>query len=286
MNLTRFRQSRLANNIHYLVLGNPVSHSLSPLMHNTALEHYGMKGTYHAVELRENELTDLAVHLHNEQLRGANVTIPYKQTIIDYLDTLDSSANGIGAVNTIVKEGSLLAGYNTDIYGFSAPLNEYRDRLEGNRAIVFGTGGASRAIIAALLDFNMTEIVLISRNPGRISGFEELDNIYMAGYDAWTSLSVDAELIVNATPVGMHPKENESPIRRSEKQFLAGSICYDIVYNPPVTAFLLMAREVGATTIGGLEMLIRQGSRSFELWTAKPFPLDKIRRKVHEEINR
>lgn len=269
-----------------MVLGKPISHSLSPLMHNTALNHYGMKEHYFAVELQENELTDLAVHLHRDTFCGANITLPYKRTITDYLDHLDVTARDIKAVNTIVKEENKLVGYNTDIYGFAAPIAEFREKLEGGRAIVFGTGGASRAIISALSDYNMEEIVLISRNPEIFDITENQDGVRIAGYEAWSSLAAEAVLIVNATPVGMYPNVDDCPIRESEKQYLGDRICYDIVYNPLRTTFLSMADEVGATTIGGLEMLIQQGSRSFELWTGKPFPVEKIRQKLHEEINR
>lgn len=286
MNLSQFKESSRSDRGHYMVLGKPISHSLSPLMHNTALEYYNMEEQYFAVELQESELTDLASFLHRDELRGVNVTLPYKQTIIDYLDRLDATAEEIGAVNTIVKDANRLVGYNTDLYGFTAPLAEYRDQLEGGRAIVFGTGGASRAIVPALENFDVVEIVLISRNPGNTHLFENRENVYITGYDTWASLAVDACLIVNATPVGMYPKINECPIRESEKQFLGNCICYDIVYNPFKTAFLSMAEEVGATTIGGLEMLIQQGSRSFELWTGKPFPLDVIRQQLHEEISK
>ncbi len=286
MNLTKFTQSNTSSGKHFMVLGKPISHSLSPLMHNTALNYYGMKEQYFAVELQENELTDLAVHLHRDEFRGANITLPYKRTMIDYLDHLDVTARDIKAVNTIVKEENQLVGYNTDMYGFAAPLAEFSEKLEGGRAIVFGTGGASRAIISALSDFNMEEIVLISRNPGASDISVNRNDIRIAGYDAWSSLAVEAELIVNATPVGMYPNVDDCPIRESEKQYLGDRICYDIVYNPLKTTFLSMADEVGATTIGGLEMLIQQGSRSFELWNGKPFPVEKIRQKLYEEINR
>lgn len=286
MNLTKFTQSNSSSGKHFMVLGKPISHSLSPLMHNTALNHYGMDEQYFAVELQPNELTDLAVHLHRNEFRGANITLPYKRAMLDYLDHLDGTARDIQAVNTIVKEENQLVGYNTDIYGFAAPLGKFRERLEGGRAIVFGTGGASRAIISALADYNMEEIVLISRKPETTDASDYQNKVIIAGYDAWSSLAVEAELIVNATPVGMYPNVDDCPIRESEKQYLGDRICYDIVYNPMKTTFLSMAEEVGATTVGGLEMLIQQGSRSFELWTGKPFPVEKIRKKLHEKINR
>lgn len=285
MNLKEFQQSESSASPHYFVLGNPVSHSLSPLMHNLSLEHYRMEGEYFAVSLQPDEFSELAVHLLSDYFRGANVTLPYKQTIIEYLDRLDTTAREVGAVNTIVKEDNRLVGYNTDIYGFTFPLAEFKDRLDGGRAIIFGTGGASRAVVAALKDLNMVEIILISRKPRSVKDFEIHDNVYVEGYGAWTSLSEEAELIVNATPLGMYPKVEGCPVRDQEKQFLANRICYDLVYNPRKTTFLSMAEEVGGTTVEGLEMLIHQGSRAFELWTGKPFPIDKVEQRLNEEID-
>lgn len=283
MNLTTFRNSPASNRLHYLLLGQPVAHSFSPLMHNTALHYYDMEGEYFAIALESQELTALSVHLNEETFRGANITIPYKQLLTEYLDELESSARDIGAVNTIIKEEYRLLGANTDPYGFLAPLRKYEDMLAGERAIIFGTGGASRAIVAALDTLGMENIYLISRSPKR-DLYEQQPNIQVASYEAWPALAEEAMLIVNATPLGMAPYKDQAPIRQNEKQFLAERICYDIVYNPVKTQFMEMGESVGATVIGGLDMLIYQGSRSFEKWTGKPFPINIIRNKIHERL--
>lgn len=283
MNLTSFRTSSKSTDPHYMLFGNPVAHSFSPLMHNTALDYYDMEGTYYAVGLENRELTELSVHLNEDSFLGANITIPYKQVLMDYVDVLDTSANEIGAVNTLVSKDYRLKGYNTDLHGFLAPLKEHENMLAGERAIIFGTGGASRAIVAALDAIGMESICLISRSPNK-KVFEEYSNVWIGSYNEWTALAEEALLVVNATPLGMHPQQDESPVRENEKQFLAGRICYDIVYNPLETNFMEMGESVGATVIGGLEMLIHQGSRSFELWTGKPFPINLIRRTIHEKL--
>lgn len=253
-------------------------------MHNTAAAYHGIDTLYHAVRLEQHELGTLAAHLNSEHFKGANITIPYKQVLMDYMDRLDDTASEIGAINTIVREAHSLAGYNTDSYGFTVPLESYEEDLEDSRAIVFGTGGATKAIIYALNNLFISEIVVISRNPPANKDFVEQEGVRVEGYDSWHVFAEEAILVVNATPLGMSPKLDEAPIFEEEKEILSGKICYDIVYSPLKTKFLTLAEEAGARTIGGLEMLMHQGSRSFELWTGKPFPVSEIRTKLHDAI--
>lgn len=125
---------------------------------------------------------------------------------------------------------------------------------------------------------------MVSRDPSSSKYFSDLENTRTTGYESWASYADEAVLVVNATPLGMEPEENTSPIRESEKKFLSNKICYDIVYKPLKTRFLSMAEDVGARTIGGLDMLIHQGSKSFELWTGKSFPIPEVRQAIHEEF--
>lgn len=285
MNLTQFINSEKSNNPYYVLFGHPVEHSWSPLMHNLALEHFGMKARYYAIDLESNELSRLASFLNNEPFLGANVTIPYKQTIADYLDEVNQTAQTIGAVNTIVTSDYQLLGYNTDHIGFSAPLDEFSFALEGEAAVVFGTGGAARAIVAALTGMGVERIYLVSRNPNRITSYDDWPNVEIVSYHNWTSFAETSTIIVNTTPLGMHPNIDDSPVRDAETHYLANRICYDIVYNPIETTFLKQAKKAGAeTTIGGLEMLIQQASASFKLWTGRSFPTQKIRSRLHEEL--
>ncbi len=286
MNLTEFQRSKFSDSPHFLLLGNPVDHSLSPLMHNTAAEHLDIDIGYYAVGLRADELSSVAAHFNLEQFGGANITIPYKHMLMEYVDRLSVVARNIGAINTVVKKEDMLIGDNTDIYGFSVPLKQYAGELAGSRAVIFGTGGATKAVIHALFDYSVEEIILISRSPDERRGFSDIDRVLVAGYDAWTAYSEEASIIINATPLGMHPDENSSPVRDEEAASLGDKICYDIVYNPLNTRFLKQAEEAGARTIGGLEMLIHQGSKSFELWTGEPFPIETVRAKLHEHITR
>lgn len=284
MNLTEFQQAEESREPHFLLLGNPVSHSLSPVMHNLASKFYGFETRYFAIQLEVSELNALAAYFNKDTFRGANITIPYKQTLLDFMDALDPLSQSIGAINTIAKRDFSVTGYNTDVHGFSVPLLDVKHELAGGRTIIFGTGGATKAIIHALIELDVEEIILISRRPQQRREFDHLQQVSIEGYDSWAALAEEAALLVNATPLGMDPNRDAAPIREGEKHLLKDKICYDIVYKPLKTKFLSMAEFAGARTIGGLEMLIHQGSKSFELWTGKPFPVEAVRKKLHEII--
>ncbi len=284
LTLKEFKSSELVNNPYCLLIGHPVEHSLSPHMHNAAAEYYDLDLKYLAVDVPMNDLSSLPPVFNKDPFVGANVTIPHKQHMASMVDEIDEAAEKIGAVNTIYRDNDRLWGGNTDAYGFAVPLEPYRDLLDGERAIIFGTGGASKAVVFALDKLGMQEIVLVSRNPGRRTKDEWPAPVKVVGYANWSAYGNEAMLIVNTTPLGMEPKVNKSPIREGEKGLLQDKICYDIVYKPRQTLFLNRAEEAGATVIGGLEMLIQQGSRSFEHWTGRPFPIDVIKKKLEDVI--
>ncbi len=290
MNLKQFKQSSLSSSPHFLLIGNPVAHSLSPVMHNSAAEYYDIPVRYYAIQVEETALPSFAAYLHEEQLRGVNVTIPHKQAMLQYMDRTDAECERIGALNTIVKgggvkEGGKLTGYNTDVHGFCAPLQSFQPEIEGTRGIVFGTGGAARGVVFGLLKLGIEEVMLVSRNPrGRMTE-NWPGGVQIISYDAWPSYAEESSIFVNATPMGMAPNTGGSPVRPAEASLLAGKLCYDIVYHPLQTTFLKRAEEAGARTIGGLEMLIHQGSRSFELWTDRAFPVEHVREQVMEHLS-
>ena len=201
--LNDLKNSELTETRHYLVVGNPVGHSLSPLMHQTALDYYRLDAVYAALELQPNEIAGFAAWCNLDSFLGCNITLPYKELLLSLVDTVQDSAMEIGAINTIVKNENTLAGYNTDIYGFLAPLIDLQNVIEGGRAIVFGTGGASKAIKAALRQLGVMEIIFVSRNPSVKAITDDSLHIQMAGYSQWQWYAEDAELFVNATPVGM-----------------------------------------------------------------------------------
>lgn len=279
MKFSDFKDSEAAAKPHYLLIGNPVSHSVSPLMHNTALNYYGIEAKYHAVEVQESDLSSLMSHLNKNQLLGANITIPHKLTFLDVVDELSDEADEIGAVNTIVKTGEKLIGHNTDSYGFLVPLEEFKEDMNPERAIIFGTGGATKAIVYSLRTMGFEEIVMVSRRPETL---QPQKGVTLCSYDSWIEYADEVNLIVNATPLGMTPDIDTSPVDNSLTDLLNGKVCYDIVYNPRKTKFLAQADENGGVTVGGLDMLIYQGAKAFKLWTRKEFPIGLVKMKLDE----
>ncbi|MGF1669186.1 MAG: shikimate dehydrogenase [Balneolaceae bacterium] len=265
---------------HFMVIGNPVGHSLSPVMHNAAHQFYGYKSTYYAVEMSIDEIGMFVSWMKRESFLGCNITIPYKRVMMELVDMLDPEAKLTGAINTVVKKKNKLIGFNTDVFGFSEPLLKYIDKIDGNSAIVFGTGGAANAVVRALHKLNCSEIVMISRNPEKWQRKDEFKNCIITGYEQWTSYAGEAAIIVNATPLGMKPDINKSPVNDGEEKYLENTICYDLIYRPEKTKFLHQAESAGTITIGGMEMLIYQGSESFRLWTGRPFPIDYVRKQL------
>lgn len=279
MDFSKFLQSASSQKPHYLLIGSPISHSVSPLMHNTALDHHGLKAEYHAVAVRQSEISSLIAHFNRLEFLGANITIPYKQTLFDAVDTLGLEAAQIEAINTIVKRDGKIIGENTDEYGFRIPIEEYEDELAGERAVIFGTGGATKAICYALREMGIEEIVMVSRRPGQ---YDTASDIVMCNYENWSAYGEEAAIIINATPLGMTPNTDASPIEEDLVDMLSGKICYDVVYNPQETKFLKQAKSVDGIPIGGLEMLIHQGAKSFKLWTGQEFPLGLIKMKLDD----
>lgn len=272
-----FKESNSSREPHLLIVGFPLGHTLSPLMHNTALHHYGMEARYLAVELKPDEISSFISHCNSDFFIGCNITLPYKEEFFRLADRMDPDAEEIGALNVLVMEDHQLVGYNTDIDGFLAPLREYGDQIDGSRAIVFGTGGSSKAVCTGLRKMGVEEIVQVSRStPG---SFEEngTEDKRIVDYSQWAAFAVEATIIVNCTPLGMKPDIGNTPVRESEAELLEAKLCYDLVYNPVKTTFLSQAEKAGGIAIGGLEMLIEQGSRAFELWTGKPFPGEIVR---------
>lgn len=276
-----FLHSEKSKAPHYLLIGNPVVQSVSPFMHNTALQHHSLAGEYVAVSVALPDINSVVAHFNSNVFLGANITIPHKETLFEAVDSLSEEAMEIGAINTITKAEGKIKGHNTDEYGFSVPIEEFRDELEANRAIIFGTGGATKAVIYALEGFGIEEIILVSRRPAQYQ--EEVSNkIIRCNYDNWSAYSDEASIIINATPLGMVPNTSASPVKEQETELLEGKICYDIVYNPRMTTFLRQAEKAGGKPVGGLDMLIYQAAKSFKLWTGKEFPVGLIRMRLDD----
>jgi len=273
------------------IVGDPVEHSMSPVMQNAAFSHAGLDFVYVPFRLPRGSARAAADAMRAMGIRGLNVTVPHKVDIMPYLDRVDSPALRIGAVNTIVNDGGLLLGYNTDAAGFMRGLSGAGVEVGGVRVAVLGAGGASRAVTLALVDAGARVTVLnrdaergamlagdVSRKAGRA--------VEHAGLSAGSLLTVlrEASLLVNTTTVGMHPDVGGSPVG-AELLRPNLTVC-DIVYNPPETSLLRLARERGCRTVDGIEMLVGQGALAFELWTGVPAPVEVMRSVVREELAR
>lgn len=266
----------------YGIIGNPVSHSLSPAMHNAAFASLGENRVYLPFPVDSDNVRAAIDGLKALKVRGASVTIPHKEKIIDYLDKIDPLAAKIGAVNTINREGDngsiVLCGYNTDWLGALTPLKK-AIQLEGNRVILLGAGGSARAIGFGLREED-AEIVLCSRTETRGR------NLAADLGCEWLSLhdisAARGDVLINATSVGMYPGDDEIPLPVSELDKY--KVVMDIVYAPLKTKLLRAAEEVGCMTINGLEMLLYQGVAQFELWTGIAAPVDLMRQVLNEAV--
>ncbi|MEM3427173.1 MAG: shikimate dehydrogenase [Nitrososphaerales archaeon] len=254
----------------YGLLGYPLKHTASPSMHNAAFEALGLDAVYLVFEVESNMLEDAVRGFRALGVRGFNVTIPYKERIIPLLNRLASSAEEVGAVNTVHIVEGLLIGYNTDLEGFITPLKELNLKLQELRAVIIGAGGAAKACIRALINEKCRAITLVNRSKERALNlaqqykYPNLKVIALSENNLKEALN-QADLVVNATPVGMYPNVDESII---PKHLLRSDmIVYDLVYRPVHTQLIKDAIDVGATTILGYKMLLEQAAQSFRIWT-------------------
>lgn len=232
--------------MEYGCIGKKLGHSFSAVIH-AKLGDYD----YRLCELTETELIEF---MTNKIFKGINVTIPYKETVIPFLDRIDESAKKIGAVNTVVNSNGVLTGYNTDFYGMSELLKKGGITLADKNVFILGTGGTSKTARAVAKSLGAAEINVVSRNPhnGEIS------------YDEMYRRSAEVEVIINTTPVGMFPKSDASPVNPEKFPNLSGAA--DAVYNPLTTEFISRARVCGANAVNGLYMLVAQAAKAAELF--------------------
>lgn len=237
------------------ILGNPVYHSKSPLLHNYWIEKFGLNLVYLAFNVFDLESTISGLRALN--FMGANLTIPHKINVIQYLDSLDSEAHHAGAVNLIVNKNGNLHGYNTDIYGINQTLP-----IKGRRVVIIGAGGAARAACEA---YDNNEIIVINRTFQKAKKLERVFNCTAAPLKNLDAVVTKSEIIVNATSIGMYPRIDETIVPK--KVLTPGHIVFDTIYNPPITRLLRDAESQGATIVSGIEMFLHQALKSFQIWT-------------------
>jgi shikimate dehydrogenase len=253
------------------IIGFPLSHTMSPAMHNNSFKKFKMDWEYDVFEMETGRVGAFMAGMRDKGIRGINVTIPHKHHVMQFLDKIDKAAAIIGAVNTVVNRNGKLTGYNTDYLGFLSSLKKNRVGLKGKKIVMFGAGGAAHAIAYALNTFAPKEFRIYNIDlpmTQRLIKQLKLKNVITgditksADKDA---VIMEADFVINCTSVGMHGDETPYSIDGLKK----GAVVFDLIYNPAKTPFLRNAEKKGAKIINGLDMLIFQGIEAFELWTKK-----------------
>ncbi len=251
----------------FAVIGDPIDHSLSPRMHTAALSATRIHATYEPMRVDAAELPEAILRLRDEGYSGFNVTIPHKQSILPLLDDIDALARQTGAVNTVVREGLSLIGYNTDVEGFDMALKTLAGRSWRGRSLILGAGGAARAVLLALQRRDGT-ITISNRTVAAAESLaKEFGDVARVLRDPADLPEVlrSAELVVNATALGMGKLGGASPVPQSAR-FQPGTLVIDLVYGRR-TPFLAAAEAAGCRVQDGIEMLVQQGAAAFHLWT-------------------
>jgi shikimate dehydrogenase len=271
--------------LNAFVIGHPIAHSRSPLIHGYWLKSHGIDGCYQPIDVAPETLKDFIARLKQGEFAGGNVTIPHKQAVLPFCDALDEAAVRAGAVNTLVVTSRGLEGRNTDLYGFVANLDE---KIPGwdktGSAIVLGAGGAARAVIAGLLERGLRQIVVLNRTESSAQALAATfgPTVVPAGLDAFGDHAPKAGLLINTTAVGMHGSAfNNLALEALPKTALVT----DIVYTPLETPLLGAARACGLRTADGLGMLLHQAVPGFEAWFGiRPEVTPELRTLVERDL--
>lgn len=287
------------------VMGYPIEHSLSPVMHNAAIAALSIDYVYLPLLVSPENLAAAIAGFAAIGLQGFNVTIPHKQAIIPLLSEVSELAQAIGAVNTVYRTDQGWGGTNTDVTGFLAPLLDFKkSRLEDGTAVILGNGGAARAVVAGCQQLNCAQIQVVGRNDEKLQAFLQSwetplsANLTVHTWDKLPALLPQADLLVNTTPIGMYPQLDASPLTAAEMAMLpAQAIAYDLIYRPRPTLFLEQAQAQGCMTLDGLEMLVQQGAAALSLWLQpgqrlqpgqqlqqQPVPVEIMRRSLLQQL--
>lgn len=276
----------------YAVLGHPIGHSLSPAMHNASLRKLGLDAIYLAFDVHPDRLLDVLPAMRDMGFGGVNLTVPLKEVAFNGIPDLARSAQSLGAVNTVeFLDDGTMRGHNTDGNGFVLALRDAFDSgVSGQRVFVLGSGGAGRAVAITCGMEQAAEVVLTDMDPGRAE--QVADEIRALGTDAavstiaatpeaWADASRAADLVVQATPVGMH--EGDASLLGADA-FRSGQKVFDLIYMYPETPFMAAARTGGADVANGLGMLLEQGASAFTIWTGQAADTDAMRAALESEV--
>ena len=270
------------------VIGDPVEHSLSPVMHNAAIAALGLDYIYVPLSVARGDLERALSGFKAINLAGFNLTIPHKQAILPLLTEVSVTAQRIGAVNTVWRTETGWNGTNTDVVGFLAPLKTLSRDWSQIAPVVLGNGGAARAVVAGCIELGCQTIHIVGRNQQKLKAFQQ----------SWSDIPLKVHLqsdlpqllkqsglVVNTTPVGMSPNTDQSPLAEELMQYLQPeAIAYDLIYTPNPTLFLAQSQKRGAIAIDGLEMLVQQGAAALEIWLQQTVPVDVMRQSLRQYL--
>lgn len=257
------------------LLGYPVSHSFSPTLHNAVMEAVDFNGAYLAMPVEPMRLKEAIYGLKAINFLGVNVTVPHKSACMEFLDEISETAKNIGAVNTIIHRDGKLLGDNTDSYGFIKLVEETMDTSVVQHAGILGAGGSAKSVLVSLVSMGINEISVFTRNKVKGDAFiDTYKNVYPDVQFNWINISdfrtiePTLDLLINCTPVGMHPNVDDTPIQLEKPK--TSLVFIDLVYNPERTALIKQCDAMGLKSANGIQMLIYQAAKSFELWTDIP----------------
>lgn len=241
------------------LVGEKLSHSLSPQIHKEIMKQRGINGTYEILEYSKDTFAQDFTALKNSDFRGVNITIPYKESVIPFLDSISQQAKYIGAVNTVLFENGEAKGFNTDYDGFLSLLEHNGIAVKGKGAVILGSGGAAKAVVKGLLDLGIYDLTIVSR------GKQNFHGNYTVSYEFFKEAGVKSDLLINCTPVGMYPNVEASPI---PKESINAGVVIDMIYNPQKTLLLKYAEELGIKSINGSFMLKEQAVKAQDIWNS------------------
>ena len=254
----------------YLVIGNPIEHSLSPKLHNHWFEKNNINAIYNKKQINESDIKDIISELRNEKIDGINVTVPFKQSIIPFVDELSAEANNAQSVNTIYKENNKVLGHNTDISGFELAIKKKNYDIKSKKIFILGAGGVVPSIILALKKMGADKIILSNRTKKKAEKLKKIfSNLEIVN---WGEIP-EFNMIINATSLGLNKGDE---IKLDYAGVGPNKLFYDVIYNPKQTKFLSKAKQFGNQTENGKMMFIYQAHQAFTLW-------HKVMPKIDEE---
>ena len=253
----------------YLVIGNPIEHSLSPRLQNHWLKQSNIKAVYDKIKLEENEIKEIIQDIKKQKIAGCNVTVPFKRKVIPFLDVLSHEADQTQSVNTIIFKKGKLIGYNTDIIGFDKAIKNLNFNIQGKNIFILGAGGVAPSIVFALQEMGVSEITITNRTKQKAESLKILfKNLRVV---EWGNL-IEFDVVINATSLGL----NNEKINFDFSKVGKNKLFYDVIYNPAETNFLKEGKKIGSLTENGRAMFIYQAAEAFKLWHG-------IEPKVNEE---